>query len=238
MASNDDFNVDDEGGFSPHDAAWPADEEGSSSTFMFLSPAEEDRAVTELYGVFRRPRNDADRRAGEFARRWGALDFGVDRHDESGDPELRDRARAHRAALGDVIEDEGRLVVTGLGGGEDMLYVAPTTTEAVAHAVLPNGGGGCGHPGPDGLVLATVNRRGSFVAHGLIADAIAAVDVVVNGEAWPARMGKNAFGVRIEGVPAIKLEKLILHRVDGTTSEIDLHMPKPGDFDRPPGDSS
>ncbi len=233
MPSNDDFDVDDEGDFSPHDLAWGADDEGSSATFIFLTPTEK-RPVTELYAVFRRPRNDADRRAGELARRSGAFDVPVERFAS----DLPDLATAERAALGDVIEEEGRLVLSGLGGAEDMLYVAPTTADAIAHAVLPNGGGGCVHPGPDGLILSTVNRRGSFVAHGLVADAIAAVDLVVNGEARPARMGENAFGVRIEDAPASALEKLILHRAEGTTNELDLRMPEPGDSDPPPSDWS
>jgi len=83
-----------------------------------------------------------------------------------------------------------------------------------------------------------VNRRGSFVVQGLVADPIAAVDVVVNGQARPARMGENGFGVRIEDASATALERLILHRGDGTTYELDLRMPEPGEFDVPSGDSS
>ena len=183
-------------------------DESSHGLLFFLSDGEK-RPVADLYGVFRRPRNDKDRRTGDLARRWGGLAVG---------------ARAE-PALGEVIEDEGRLVLSGLGGAADMLYVAPTTNEDIAHAVLPNGGGGCCAPGPDGLVLSVVSRRRAFVVHGLVADPIVAVDVVVNGEARSARMGENAFGLRVEDAPAAALEKLILHRDDGTTNELDVCIP-------------
>ena len=231
----DDFNVDG-GDFDSDEVAWAAEETEWTATFMFLTPDAEERTAKELYAVFRRPRNDADRRAGELARRWGAFDVAIDEDDDEFDPALRDFTRAERAALGEVIEQEGRLVLAGLGGAEDMLYAAPTTTEAIAHAVLPNGGGGCSRPGPDGLILATVNRRESLVVLGLIADAIVAVDVVVNGEGRRARMGENAFGVRIEDA-ARPLEKLVLHRGDGATNEVGLRMPERGDLDLPPGSS-
>ncbi len=128
MTPRDDFNVD-EGNLDPDDeGAWARDEAASTGTFMFPTPHAGERAVKELYAVFRRPRNDADRRAGELACRSGTIDVGIDR-DEEVDRELRDL----RAALGDVVAEEGRLVLTGLGGDEDMLYAAPTTTGAIAH---------------------------------------------------------------------------------------------------------
>jgi hypothetical protein len=44
-------------------------------TFYAYDPDEERRPVKELYAVFRRPRNDADRSAGELAARLGTLGF-------------------------------------------------------------------------------------------------------------------------------------------------------------------
>ena len=228
-------------------------------TFFFLSGDGEKRPPKELYAVFRRPRNERDRRAGELASRLGALDVGVDDEEELVGREMLQRAAL---AFGDVVEGEGRLVLSGLGGAEDMLYVAPTTTGYVAHAVLPNGGGGCSAPGPDGLVLATrgrarrgphghgrpraahrgggarahpVDHRHGFVVHGLVADPIVAVDVVVDGETQRARMGENGFGLRIDGTAASALEKLILLREDGTANELDVGMPG-GDLDLPMDD--
>jgi hypothetical protein len=194
---------------------------GSSSSLISASgsgPRAERRPVEELYGVFRRPRNDADRRAGELASRRGALDF----------PERRRRARMsddewRRARLGAVEEAEGRLLLQGLGGEADMLYAAPTDNSCVAYALLPNGGGGCTAPGPDGLVLGwNQQETGALTVFGLVGDAIAAVDLVVDGTTHGTPLGENAFGFRFERMHESNLERLVLHRRDGTTNALDL----------------
>jgi hypothetical protein len=178
-------------------------------TFYALLAESERRPVTELYGVFRRSRNEADRLAGELAARCGAMDFGpgFSSHEE----------------LGEVREQDGRLLLAGLGGDEDLLYAAPTTTGYVAYALLANAGGGCGPPGPDGLVLGwTQTDQGDLVVHGLVADPIEAVDIVVAGMTHPAWMGENAFGLRLERTHESDLERVVLHRRDGSTNAIDL----------------
>jgi hypothetical protein len=200
-----------------------ADEGGSTSVHLYAySSAEERRPVKELYGVFRRPRNDADRSAGELAARWGALDFGPEVEERSPPPGVA--PEAWRDLLpGAVLHDEGRLVLAGLGGDEDMLYAAPTRNDHVAYALLPNGGGGCGPPGPDGLVLGwTQTELGSLVVHGLVADAIEAVDVVIGGVSHETRMGEDAFGVRLQRTHDAALERVVLRRRDGSTNVIDL----------------
>jgi hypothetical protein len=205
-----------------------ADEGGSVSMHLYAySSVEARRPVRELYGVFRRPRNDADRSAGELAARWGALDFGPDVEELSPPPDVA--AEAWRdAQTGAVLHDEGRLILAGLGGDEDMLYAAPTQNDHVAYALLPNGGGGCGAPGPDGLELGwTQTDLGSLVVHGLVADVIEAVDVVVGGVTHEARMGENAFGVRLERTHDAALERLVLRRRDGSTNVIDLRGAEP-----------
>jgi hypothetical protein len=186
------------------------------------SPAEEKRPVRELYGVFRRPRNDGDRRAGELADRWGALDFGMEMEERP--PPHGVSVEAWRDALpGAVLHEEGRLLLAGLGGEEDMLYAAPTRNDHVAYALLPNGGGGCGAPGPDGLELGwTQTELGALVVHGLVADAIESVGVIVAGATHEARMGENAFGLRLERPHESSLERIVLRHRDGTTNEIDL----------------
>ena len=211
-------------------AGWDAGESSTGSMFVFLSDPAEHRPVKELYGAFRRPRNEQDRRAGELARRYGALDVGISDADEFSDGEFPEDWRAERG-LGEVPEDEGRLVLRGLGGPEDMLYVAPTTNDYIAYAVLPNGGGGCTEPGPDGLVLTTADRRRAFVVQCLVSDEIIAVDIVVKGETRPARMGENAFGLRVDDAPGSALQALVLHRRDGTRNELNLRIPAGDDFD-------
>jgi hypothetical protein len=200
-------------GWSPVDGIEP--EEGASAAFMFgsLGVSGEEagrRPVRELYAAFSRPRNDADRRAGKLAASRGALDPGTRRE---GDPE---------PAHGAVLEEDGRLLLEGLGGEEDAIYAAPTANDYVALAVLPNGGGSWTVPGPDGLVLGWTSSPGGLVVHGLVEDEVDSVDVVCAGETHAARMGENAFGLRLEQVRPDDLERLVLRRRDGSESAIPL----------------
>jgi hypothetical protein len=198
--------------------------EGGTTSLQFsaFDPDEPKRTVTELYGVFRRPRNDADRSAGELAARWGALDFGFGDFQPPRPPGISE-ADWQGAQLGTVVESDGRLLLSGLGGEADMLYAAPTDNNCIAHALLPNGGGGCSAPGPDGLEMGWHQAEsGALTVFGLVADAIEAVDVVVAGTTHEARMGENAFGLRLERTHEADLERVVLHRRDGTTNEIDL----------------
>ena len=189
-------------------------DEGAESMTFLVFGGEEQRPALELYAAFRRPATEADRRAEEEARRDGFFEA-----------ELLDELR-------EPVAGGGRLLLAGLGGEEDRLFAAPTTTGAVAHAVLPNGGGGCDDPGPDGLVLAGLTLPGSFAVLGLVADAVERVDVLVRGERRPAQMGENAFGLRVDDVSASALEGLALHRTDGTVAEIEIpRLPPDGGAD-------
>lgn len=203
-------------GFDPDE-----DEAGSSGIFFFDEDMER-RPIKEIYSVFSRPRNDADRRAGELAARWGALDMGG--VDEAMPRPLDVSEEEWRASLsGEVIEEEGRILLQGLGGNEDMLYAAPTTNDHICHTLLPNGGGGGGAPGQDGLVLASsYTPSRALVVYGLVGDEITSIDVVIAGQTYAARMGENAFGVRVEGAKPRELGNVILHRRDGTTKSIPL----------------
>jgi hypothetical protein len=198
--------------------------DGGSTSLHFYAydSAEEKRPVRELYRAFRRPRNESDRSAGELAGRLGALDFGVAMEDR-GPPPGVDADLWREALPGAVLHEEGRLLLAGLGGDEDMLYAAPTSNDHVAYALLPNGGGGCGAPGPDGVELGwTQTDLGSVVVHGLVADAVQSVEVIVAGATHEARMGENAFGLRLDRTHEAALERVVLRRRDGTTNAIEL----------------
>ena len=174
-------------------------EPGSSS--LGFAGGDERRPVRELYGAFRRPRNDADRSAAAFVGRTGAL---------TGLPIELDEA-------------EGRLLLAGIGGELDMLYAVPVGADRVLVAVLPNGGGSCGAPGPDGLQMQQSQlETGALVIHGMVADGVESVDLVISGVPRAARMGENAFGLLLEDTHEADLEQLVLHRRDGTTNAIDL----------------
>ena len=187
------------------------------ASFAVLGAEGEAHDVHDLYGAFRRPGTEADRVAGETAHDF--LDVGPELEDLPS--ELPDHVR-EELALGDVIQAEGRLLLSGLGGEEDTLYAAPTNGNNVAFTLLPSGSGGCTAPGPDGLILAGTSSEASLVVYGLVGDAVAAVDVVVNGEPCRARMGENAFGLRIDDATPEELDAILLHRANGTINELDL----------------
>ena len=174
-------------------------EAGSSS--LGFAGGDERRPVRELYGAFRRARNDSDRSAGAFVARAGVL---------TGLPIVLD-------------ETEGRLLLVGVGGELDMLYAVPVGADSVFIAVLPSGGGNGGVPGPDGLRMQQSQlETGALVIHGMVADPIESVELVVSGVARAARMGENAFGIWLEDTEEADVEQLVLHRRDGTTNAIDL----------------
>jgi hypothetical protein len=170
---------------------------GSSSLGFY--GYDELQPVKELYGVFRRPRNDADRSVGELA--------GI-----------------ALSGLGiEFDEAEGRLLLAGIGGELDMLYAVPVGDDRVFVTVLPNGGGNGGAPGPDGLRMQqTQLETGALVIHGMVADAVESVDLIVAGTTLGARMGENAFGLWLEHTHEDDQERLVLRRRDGTTNVIEL----------------
>jgi hypothetical protein len=157
--------------------------------------------VRELYSVFRRPRNEVDLRAEPLAAvSWTGL------------------------GPGEVSPAEGRVLIAGLGGDLDSIFAAPFGDDRLAVAVLPNGGGSWGvRPGPDGLLLMCNQlESGDLVVHGVVGDGVEAVDLVVAGVSREARMGENAFGLRLERARESDLERFVLKRRDGTTNEIGL----------------
>jgi hypothetical protein len=177
-------------------------EPGTSSLMHYAYDTGEDpRPVRELYGAFRRPPNDADRAAEPLAAvAWSGIPWGAQ-----------------------IAMAEGRVFLSGLGGEQDTIYAAPLGDDRLVVAVLPNGGGGSTRPGPDGLFMLTGQlETGGLVVHGLVADEVASVDLVVAGVTHEARMGENAFALRLEDTHEADQERLVLHRRDGTTNEIGL----------------
>ena len=171
------------------------------SSWLGFYGNDEPVAIRELYAVFGRPRTDADQRAEPLAATsWSGIDWGAT-----------------------IAMDEGRVLLAGLGGEQDLIYAAPLGEDRLVVGVLPNGGGGSGRPGPDGLLVMTHQlESGELVVHGIVADSVGTVDLVVAGATYEARMGENAFGLRLERTHADDLERIVLHRRDGTTNAIEL----------------
>jgi hypothetical protein len=162
---------------------------------------DERRLVRELYGAFRRPQNDADRAVTELVARLGVL-TGLDI---------------------EFDQAEGRLLLAGLGGDQDAIYAVPIGSDRIAYAVLPNGGGQCAAPGPDGLLMVHVQTEtGLLVLCGVVGDSVEAVDLAVSGVTHAATMGENAFGLRLERTHMDELERIVLHHGDGTEYAVGL----------------
>jgi hypothetical protein len=184
------------------------------SSTVFLGADGERQSVHDLYGAFRRPGTEADRAAAGSAR--DLLEIGDLPED------LPEEARK-ALALGDVIHEDGRLLLSGLGGEQDALFAAPTRTDYVAFTLLPHGGGGTTVPmRPDGLILAGASSKAALLVYGLVGDSVVEVDLVVDGATRRASMGENAFGVRIDGATQDQLDEVLLRRADGTTNTLDL----------------
>jgi hypothetical protein len=176
--------------------------EPGTSWLQWHGGDDEPAPVRELYGVFGRPRTDADRSAEPLAAvSWSGIDWGAE-----------------------IGMDEGRLLLAGLGGELDAIYAAPLGNDRLVVAVLPLGGGGSGRPGPDGLLLQTSQlETGDLVFHGVVADWVKSVDLVVAGVTHTAVMGENAFALWLDDTHEADQERVVLHRRDGTTNEIGLH---------------
>lgn len=157
--------------------------------------------VRELYGVLRRSRTDADRNWEPLAASsWSGIDWGAE-----------------------IAMDEARVLLAGLGGELDTIYAAPLGDDRLVVAVLPNGGGGSGRPGPDGLLMQTSQlETGDLVFCGVVADSVESVEVVVAGVTHQAQMGENAFALWLDDARDADQERVVLRRHDGTTSAIPL----------------
>jgi hypothetical protein len=65
-------------------------------------------------------------------------------------------------------------------------------------------------------------ETGLLALCGVVGDSVEAVDLVVSGVIHQARMGENAFGLRLEPAHSDDLERIVLRRRDGTTNEVVL----------------
>jgi hypothetical protein len=69
-------------------------------------------------------------------------------------------------------------------------------------------------------------ETGLLALGGVVGDSVEAVDLVFSGLTHAAIMGENAFGLRLERTHMDDLERIVLHRRDGTENAIGL-SPEP-----------
>lgn len=183
------------------------DKVGNSGGMIFLggdeiSGSAQPRRAQDLYAVFRRTPQSVDLRV----RQTATVDMFVGNLGD--DPT--------ESVLGEPIYADTRLVSGAPGNG---LYAYPTTKDAVCVGHMPNGGGGCGEPGPHGLTVGYDDpaNGGPLVLYGLVGDDVRSIDVVLGGVTRHTELTQNGYILRIPNAAGSSVEHLTLHLRDGTT---------------------
>jgi len=131
-------------------------------------------------------------------------------------------ARSKLPDRGKPIEEKARILLGGVGSGGDSLVAVPTTADSVSLAVFPYGGGTCTRPGENGLLVGAETTEDGAAVYGMVDDRVRSVDVVTEGHAHRARLGENGFWVALPSGSEQHLDKLVLHRADGSKTELPL----------------
>jgi hypothetical protein len=188
---------------------------------MFLGGDAEDKPtpVRELYSVFRRSATPSDLYVRQLARRdtHGGL---IDEEPDT-PPHIRS---AFREQIGTPLYDDTRLIV---GTTERGIYAMPTTADAICLGSFPDGGGGCGQPGPHGVKIGWDDASGDspFLLYGIVGDDVSSVEVVVDGRRREAELGENGYRLVLGRRPQLKEAILRLH--GGATWVLPLPKPRP-----------
>ena len=190
----------------PSNTADPSHAEIKTSwTMMFVQGAKSE-PTQSLYAVFRREQTgDEAKIAPEVV-----ADFSCS---------MPLPARSKHVDLGKPIAEKARILLRGVGSGDDTLVAAPTTADSVAVAVFPSGSGTCTRPAENGLVIAGDNDGNLY---GMVDDHVRSVDVIAEGKTHHAKLGENGFWVTLPSGAEEHLDKLVLHKADGSKTELPL----------------
>ncbi len=141
-------------------------------------------------------------------------------------------ARAPGYDVGTPLEGRSRRLFAPSRGTGYTIYAVPTTMGWVCTIgyTLPRGGGsaGCEHGLYRGVSIDVGGDDDTAHVAGLRADDVTAVDVVIDGESHPARLGRNAFSLELTMAALCRgtgLEHLLIHRAGGTAATYPLSTP-------------
>jgi len=191
----------------PTNTADPARAETNTSwVLLFDAKGTKSAPPPDLYAVFRRKQTDDEAKI--------APEVVADSPCSMPLP-LRDK----HMDLGKPIADNARILLRGVGSGDDRLVAVPTTADSVAIAVFPSGGGTCTRPSDNGLIIGG-DDQGSL--YGMVDDGVRSVDVIAGGQLHHADMGENGFSVVLPRGAQEHLDKLVLHKADGSKAELPL----------------
>jgi hypothetical protein len=191
----------------PTNTADPARAEINTSwVLLFGAQATKSAPPEDLYAVFRRKQTDDEAKI--------APELVTDFSCSMGLP-VRDRD----LKLGKPIADKARILLRGVGSGKDNLVAVATTGDSVSVAVFPSGGGTCTSPSDNGLIIAGDDQGNLY---GMVDDKVRSVDVIADGRTHRAKLGENGFAAALPSGADHHLNKLVLHRADGSTAELPL----------------
>lgn len=123
--------------------------------------------------------------------------------------------------FGKPIEEQARILLRGVGHGYDLVAV-PTTGDGVSVALFPTGGGTCTRPGDSGLIVAADVYGDTSTIYGMIDDRVRSVDVIADGRTHRAKLGENGFSAALPSGAQEHLDKLVLHKADGSKAVFPL----------------
>ena len=194
----------------PSNTVDPSRAEASTSWMMLFSgPGAKSAPPVSLYAVFRREQNDDEAKI--------APELVAD-----SSCSIRFPAGSKHADFGKPVAEKARILLDEIGPGHDSLLAVPTTADSVSLAVLPNGGGTCTRPTDDGLIVGAEASGDTTTVYGMVDDRVRSVDVIADGLTHRAKLGENGFSVTLPSGAEEHLDKLVLHRADGSKAELPL----------------
>jgi hypothetical protein len=172
-------------------------DKGASEVVLLAEQGTKTAAPRDLYAVFARKQSDEEAQIA---------------------PTLLDDYPCARAGSENIAE-QARILLHGVGGGQNTLVAVPTADGSVSVAVFPKGGATCALPIEDGLILAADEQGGSATVYGMVDDGVRSVDVIVDSQAHRAKLSQNGFAVALHGSNGMDVDKLVLRHSDGSISE-------------------
>jgi hypothetical protein len=123
--------------------------------------------------------------------------------------------------FGKPMEEQARILLHGVGHGYDLVAV-PTTADSVSVALFPTGGGTCTPPGDSGLIVAADVYGDTATIYGMVDDRVRSVDVIADGRTHRAKLGENGFSAALPSGAEEHLDRLVLHKADGSKAVFPL----------------
>jgi hypothetical protein len=192
----------------PTNAVDPERAEVNTSWMMLVgSRGNKSASPQSLYTVFGRKQTDDEAQL--------ALRLAADSPCTGGLPENR-----MRRTYGKPIPEKARFLLRDFGPGYDNLVAMPTTTGLVYVGV--NGGATCTRPADNGLIVAAGAYGDAATVFGMVDDRVRSVDVIADGQTHRAKLGENGFAATLPSGAVEHLDKLVLHRADGSKTELPL----------------